>query len=450
MLVKCSIFRNKMLKAKLKALLPLFIVANSISWFTLTMVTVLSLSVPDQNNIQLERILSVSGSFFAGMLFSALIGATLLAQKMRQRRFVSLWILLGTASNLCFYFLGSQASLIPLGILSLILGGSVGLGIPMCLSMFANQTRNEKMGRTGAALFVIIQIMTAAILFPLDGLGLENKFLFFSIWRILGLVGIIFLIENKNNNKEKDTPLLKILKDRTFILYFLPWFMFTLINFIQTPIVEYHMGQDIYNNYVLATFIINCFSAIGAGFLCDFKGRKVTGILGFVLLGIGYAFLSFLSDPAVKFIGITLFTIFDGLAWGFLYVNFIFVVWGDLSEVSNRAKYYFLGGMPFLLSGLIQVSIEPIANQIPIQTSFSLASFFLFIATLPLLYAPESLSDKLMKSREIFNYVNTALKKVQKNEGTTPKQNEEKDEDEIEADETSEEVEARKLVEKYY
>ena len=216
------------------------------------------------------------------------------------------------------------------------------------------------MGRIGAVLFFIIQIMTAVILFPLDGLELENKFLFFSIWRILGLVGIIFLINNTSSVQEKKTSLFKILKDRTFILYFLPWFMFTLINFIQTPIVENHMGQDIYNNYVLVTFIISSFSAIGAGFLCDFKGRKVTGIMGFVLLGVGYAFLSFLADPAVKLIGITLFTIFDGLAWGFLYVNFIFVVWGDLSEVSNRAKYYFLGGMPFLLSGLIQVLIEPI------------------------------------------------------------------------------------------
>jgi MFS family permease len=439
-----------MLKAKLKIILPLFLVANTISWFMLTMVTVLSLSVSDQSHIQIERILSVSGSYFTALLFSALIGATLLANKMKQRVFVSLWTIIGASSCLSFYFLGPQAPLFTLGILSLILGASVGLGIPMCLSIFANQTKNEKMGRIGAVLFFIIQIMTAAILFPLDGLDLENKFLFFSLWRILGLVGIIFLIDNKSSVQEKITPLFKILKDRTFILYFLPWFMFALINFIQIPIVEYHMGQDIYDNYVLVTFVLTSFSAIGAGFLCDFKGRKVTGIVGFVLLGVAYAFLSFLSDPAVKLIGITLFTIFDGLAWGFLYVNFIFVVWGDLSEVSNRAKYYFLGGMPFLLSGLIQVLIEPFASKIPIQTSFSLASFFLFIATVPLLYAPESLSDKLMKSRELFNYVNMALKKVQKEKGTPPEQNKEQDEDEIEAEETPEEIEARKLAEKYY
>ena len=150
-----------MLKAKLKAILPLFLVTNSISWFMLTMVTVLSLSVPDQSHIQLERILSVSGSYFTALLFSALIGVTLLAQKMKHRMFVSLWTLIGAGSCLSFYFLGPQTTLFTLGILSLILGGSVGLGIPMCFSIFANQTKNEKMGRIGAALFFSIQIVTA-------------------------------------------------------------------------------------------------------------------------------------------------------------------------------------------------------------------------------------------------------------------------------------------------
>ena len=173
--------------------------------------------------------------------------------------------------------------------------------------------------------------------------------------------------------------------------------------------------------------------------------------MGFVLLGIGYAFLSLLPDVVGKLPAVYLFTIFDGLAWGLLYVNFIFVVWGDLSQVDNREKYYFLGGLPFLFSGLIQVSVGPfVATGIPIGTSFSLASFFLLIATLPLLYAPESLSDKLVKSRELFNYVNKALKKVQKEKEISPDKNEEKGDDEIEAAETPEEIEARKLAEKYY
>ena len=398
------------------------------------------------------RILTISGPYFTGLIFSALIGATLLVQKLREKRFLTIWVLLGVVSCLLFYFLAPQDTSFTLGIVSLILGTSVGLGIPASLSMFANQIKSEKLGRTAGALFFIIQIFTALILFSIESMGIEDKFLTFAIWRVLGLIGIIMLREYVKNDKEIKTSLKKILKDRTFVLYFLPWFMFSLVNFIQVPIVEVFMrGISLDSNYYSVAGLISSFTAIGAGFLCDFKGRKVTGILGFVLLGIGYAFLSLLPDVVGKLPAVYLFTIFDGLAWGLLYVNFIFVVWGDLSQVNNREKYYFLGGLPFLFSGLIQMLIGPfVAEGIPIGTSFSLASFFLLIATLPLLYAPESLSDKLMKSRELFNYVNTALKKVHKEKEISPDKNEEKGDEEIEAKETPEDIEAIKLAEKYY
>ena len=126
-------------------------------------------------------------------------------------------------------------------------------------------------------------------------------------------------------------------------------------------------------------------TAIPAGILCDLKGRKITGIAGFVFLGLGYAFLSIFSGAGI--IAYIFFMVFDGIAWGLLYVNFIFVIWGDLSEGSSREKYYVLGGLPFLLSGLIQVLVQPFAQYINIGLSFSFASFFLFIAMLPLVFA---------------------------------------------------------------
>jgi MFS family permease len=442
-----------MLKTKLQGILSQFIVVNSISWFSLTLFTVMDFS----GITDFYKILIISGPYFAGLIFSALIGATLLVQKIREKRFLAIWVILGVVSCLLFYFLAPQATLSTLGILSLILGASVGLGIPASLSMFANQVKSEKLGRIAGLLFFIIQIFTALILLSIESVSIENQFLTFAIWRGLGLIGIIILIENIKNDKETKTSLKKILKDRTFFLYFLPWFMFSLVNFIQVPIVEVFMrnittppSADIYNNYYSVAGLISSFTAIGAGFLCDFKGRKITGILGFVLLGIGYAFLSLLPDIVGKYPAVYLFTIFDGLAWGLLYVNFIFVVWGDLSQVDNREKYYFLGGLPFLFSGLIQVLVGPFVAGIPIGTSFSLASFFLLIATLPLLYAPESLSDKLMKNRELFNYVHKALQKVQKEKEISPDKNEEKGDDESEAAETPEDIEARKLAEKYY
>ena len=86
---------------------------------------------------------------------------------------------------------------------------------------------------------------------------------------------------------------------------------------------------------------------------------------------------------------------------GILYVTFIFVVWGDLSEGRIREKYYLWGSMPFLVSSFISILVQPFAGSISISTAFPLASFFLFIAVLPLIYAPETLPEKAMKERDL-------------------------------------------------
>jgi len=236
--------------------------------------------------------------------------------------------------------------------------------------------------------------------------------------------------------------------------------MFTLINYIETPILEIGMNSirpDLYNTYFIVNNIISSIAAILAGFLCDLKGRKITGIVGFIFLGLGYAFLSIFSGSGI--IAYILFMVLDGIAWGILYVNFIFVIWGDLSEGSSRERYYVLGGLPFLLSGLFQVLVQPFAQYINVGLSFSLATFFLFIAVLPLVFAPESLSDKIMKARELNDYIQKAIGAVNKRKPDEKKQTEEKEDQNSEQsngeeDENSQETEqdkkARELAEKYY
>ena len=110
--------------------------------------------------------------------------------------------------------------------------------------------------------------------------------------------------------------------------------------------------------------------------------------------------------------------------------------------------------MPFLFSNLISILVKPFAEIIPIASSFSLASLFLFLAILPLLYAPETLSEKIMKDRELKNYIEKAQKeaaKTQKKEDGS-KQCENKDEEEsVEFKVNQEDDEkARELAEKYY
>ena len=103
--------------------------------------------------------------------------------------------------------------------------------------------------------------------------------------------------------------------------------------------------------------------------------------------------------------------------------------------------------------------VQPYASYIYTSNiSFSVASFFLFIAILPLLYAPESLSEKIMKNHELSTYVQKAMKVADKETQVFTKSQEQsvdkKDEEPPQENEPAEEdknyEEAQKLAEKYY
>ncbi|MGF3522480.1 MAG: hypothetical protein ACQXXJ_05215, partial [Candidatus Bathyarchaeia archaeon] len=85
---------------------------------------------------------------------------------------------------------------------------------------------------------------------------------------------------------------------------------------------------------------------------------------------------------------------------------------------------------------------------------FSYASVFIFLAVLPLIIAPETLSEKLMKKRELESYVKEALKKAQKTSEKT-QFNKSKDSEgsvstQITVESDSGDEEAVRVAEKYY
>lgn len=399
-----------MWKTKLQATASLFIAVNTISWFTLTLILIINRLAQAPS----FETMAISTAYFGGLILTAIIGGTLLREKLLEKKYLMLWTIAGTLSSFLFFLFYPQANLLTEITLSLILSSTIGLGIPLSLSIFSHQTKYENRGRIGAITFFSIQLITASIFFVISETATADQFLVLSIWRLAGMFGLLNYKSPEKAMVEKKIQLSSILKERRFLLLFLPWFFFVLINYIQTPIVELFM-EDKYNEFVLITSVISSFAAIGGGILCDLKGRKTAGIIGFVFLGIGYGVLSIFSDWLGKYA----FMIFDGVAWGFLYVTFIFVVWADLSERGNyqRERYYILGGLPFLISGLIPVLIQPFAQHIlESKVSFTLASFFLFIAILPLVYASETLPEKIVKERELNNYIQKALDQCKKEE----------------------------------
>jgi hypothetical protein len=299
-----------------------------------------------------------------------------------------------------------------------------------------------------------VGITVLVFAFFLTMLGNWEAFIALAIWRAIGGIGFLGLDRKykKQQLVQKSPSYFELIRKREILLYLFPWIMFSLINFAEAPILENVFGAETFAFIQLAEFaIIGIFAVVG-GIVADISGRKRVVIAGFIMLGIEYAVMSLFSYSPVA---LYLYLTFDGITWGLLVSVFFTTVWGDLGENQVKEKYYTLGGLPYLLSSFLSILIEPYAKDIPTGTAFSLASFFLFMAVIPLMYATETLPEKAMKDRELKSYVEKAQKLVQKEAGKnnkqdmeeTKKENEEANE---ETQENPEDEEARKLAEKYY
>ena len=87
-----------MWKAKIQTLPALFLVANSISWFSLTLVVIGQLA----SGPSLIDTLLIAGTYFGSLIASAIVGATLLYKKFREKATLLLWTLVGVVTCLLF------------------------------------------------------------------------------------------------------------------------------------------------------------------------------------------------------------------------------------------------------------------------------------------------------------------------------------------------------------
>ncbi len=145
------------------------------------------------------------------------------------------------------------------------------------------------------------------------------------------------------------------------------------------------------------------------------------------------------------------YTIVDGITWGILVTIFVFALWGDIAEKRSSERIYAIAIIPYLLSSFIRILLgNYLATVVTGGTIFSLFSFFLFIAVLPLVIAPETLSEQAIKNNDLKSYVDKAQKQVSKNKKTESK-SEDKNETKSESEEKSDEYKkAQELAEKYY
>ena len=403
-------------------------------------------------NLQIEQIatseaLLVWGVNFAGIAGSAILGAALVSRFSRRTPFLFYWMIGGIVVSLAPLMLNVSGT-IELAIISAIFGGYFGLGMPACMGYFSASTSAEHRSRIGGVTFLCIGVGA----FLLNNIGLvdaaTSAFVLAAI-RAIGLLILLLLkIDERPIEKEGKSSYTFIFTDKSYLLYFIPWCMFSLVNYMVIPVIRKSFDDPfLRSSVIIENILIGIFAVIG-GFVADYFGRKRLAIAGFAMLGLGYAILG--SAPG-NITGFYFYTIVDGIAWGSFYTIFLITLWGDLSKGYNSEKYYAIGALPYLTSNFIRIwGGSYIAEAIEPYAVFSFAAFFLFLAVLPLVYAPETLPEKIVKDRELKNYIEKAQKEVEKVQSkeaeNAPKENGD-NEVEFKCGEFEEEL---KKVEEYY
>ena len=353
--------------------------------------------------------------YYVTVIGSGIVGS-LLSNRIGRLKFLYLWILLGiVTSSLPALF--NNFTVMHVFIVSIVLGVSLGLGMPSCLAYFADCTIVENRGRIGGIALLIINLSAPLLAIPFTMFDLTVNSIIFAMWRGTGLI-IFFLKPEENlSSKIKNTSFTSIFQDKSFLLYFVAWFMFCLVDRFETPIQRKFLGDSYNLILMLGPLLASLFAFVG-GLLSDWVGRKRVVLYGFATLGISYAIITIVPTEVVSWY---FFLTIGSISTGMLWVAFLLILWGDLSQSSTREKYYLIGETPLFIASIMQQFSAPYIASIPETRTFSLAAFFLFIAVLPLLYAPETLPKRKIELRQLRMYTEAARKIKEKHKETAVK-----------------------------
>jgi MFS family permease len=385
-----------------KTLISSFLVANAFVWYVSAFSYLQYLA--EAKGSGLLTIVTIN---LTTLVLTAFI-ATLLRQKLQDRlTFLKYWIAAGVLLSVSFVFL-EIADFSTLLVMAALVGVYFGFGMPTCIAYFAKETDPQIRAKASGIIILFLGVGYTAITIVADSALILAGIL--TVWRITSLLPILKAKKPQDppqvESKEKVTYR-SIFSNRAFLLYTIPWLMFSLINDLTMD-----LNMIYFNNTFPAAFGEN-YNLIVNVILADKNGRKRLALVAFAMLGVSYASLGLFSG---QYFAALFYVCVDGFAWGAFSMLFLFTVWGDIAQKKNAEKFYFLGVLPYLFSNFIRIAFgQVIAGYIGNETMvFSFASFFLFVAILPLAYAPETLSEKIIKKVELDGYIEKALQEVQK------------------------------------
>jgi len=383
-----------------------------------------------------------------------LIVGVMLTNRIGRRRFFIFWTALGIVSPFALFALNFAP--VPMAFLIAILfAASIGLGMPSCMEYFMQSTKNGNRGRYAG--FILLFSALGLFSLRLIGGGIELTSILLAVWRSFGLLGV-FVIKpfSENVGKKANISYRSVVQQRSFILYIIPFAMFSLVNFLSIPVQLTVLSPSTVTFLQIIEDAVAGIGGVAGGFLLDYIGRKPAAIAGFVMLGLGYSLLGLYPKAMLSWYS---YTVIDGVTWGILVILFLITIWGELNPIAYTDKYYALGALPFFFSQFLSNTFPNyISFGISSYALFSFIAFFLFIAVLPLVYAPETLPEKIMKDRDLKSYIAKATEKAQKeanksqkkNSGEAEKGSDNRKQEQPDQGESPEFEKARKLAEQYY
>jgi MFS family permease len=416
------------LKWRFPVLLVLF---NSFSWYFLGQLLVRELRIAFEEYHGLPLGESSTGlllaiAFPVSIILSALAGSILLP-KMKRSRVILGWLVSGTIASLLPAIPINDSFGTALAVI-VALGSSLGSGMPLLLRHFTESLPAENRGTIGGLAFFMVTVSAPLLFMATLELNLHLIALVLALWRGWSIPCLLMSRINTGTpaQHERRTTFRDLFSNRAFVLYFIAWLLFSMVDgFAGSAIsqyIRYETSGELYDKLDFGMNVIEplCagISALAGGIIADRTGRRRVVISGFVSLGIAYAVLG-VTESTGSVLGITwqdfslpLYFVVDGFAIGLLWTMFTIVIWGELAARGTE-KYYALGEASFFLTQILYLLSTPYF-QSELQTSFTLAAFFLFIAVIPLFYAPETLPEKKIQERQLRVYTEEAIKLKQK------------------------------------
>ncbi|MFW9824837.1 MAG: MFS transporter [Candidatus Thorarchaeota archaeon] len=354
-------------------------------------------------------------ALFSASCFFALFIGSLLVDRVNKEKFMRYWIIIGIVSILLVLF-HSRSNI---SFICIFLGFSNGLGLPSCLAYFSDYIEISKRGKYAGIIQLILFLLVPILIFFSSYFNFSLKEYVIMLLFVKSFSLIPFIFQDLKHKNLKSNNFIQIFTSRNFYLYFIPWVIFSFTNGLLNFAHNYLKKMPEYSIYfglgpLLEISMAGIFGIV-SGLAADRYGRKQPLIIGFIILGIGYAIVGIISSPISWFIH----DAFAGIAWGIILICFQWLILGDFSGFYSADKYYALGiSIPLAFEAITLFLLDKFNLELSPNLVGSFFSIVLFISVFPLLLAKETLPEDKIKDIQFKKYLEKVfglLEKEKKN-----------------------------------